>query len=140
MEVMNLEWMEQLTAALAAACPDWPLVTRAVEGGLPRPCLQLLIEELSLKREMGNRWRETARLQLNWVPTGAERPEDAARQLSLLVADALPAARVDFKVENGRLCGTVTRSALYFLTPEEAEKMKQQLVTLALKWQGQPAP
>ena len=37
MEVMNLEWMEQLTAALAAARPDWALVTRQVGGGLPRP-------------------------------------------------------------------------------------------------------
>lgn len=134
---MYLEWMEQLTAALAEAAPGWALVTRPVEGNLPRPCLQLLIEELSLRREMGNRFRETARLQVNWVPPKETLPEADARQLALLLSEALPSARVEFRVEPDRLCAVLTRSALYFLTPEEAQKMKQQLVTFALKWQSE---
>lgn len=122
--------MEAAVSALKKAFPEAMLVTKPIERGLTRPCIQLLLEAVSLKREMGRRWRRGEELTLIWYPPDETEPDEAAEKLALLLKKAFPQARTEAAVDRDTLRLQVKWEQLCFLSEQEAEKMKRQILLL----------
>lgn len=131
------EKMPEVLALLRKRYPAALIVTEPVEGGMRRPCLQLLLDEASLKHEMGSRWRLGEGYTLNYYPLEGEDPAASAEELLLLAGKLFPRGEVTARIEGGILRTEIRTEEVCFLTHEEAEKMKRELLVLHLKWQAE---
>ena len=126
--------MDEAFARLREVCPEGLLVRGPVEGGMKLPCLQLMRTGASLKHEMGSRWRLSESCGLNYYPAAGEDPDGMTEGLLLLAKEIWPAGEAEALRDGDVLRVNVETEEICFLTREEAEKMKKELLTLHLKW------
>lgn len=134
------ERMEGALSALKGAFPEALLVTAPIERGLKRPCIQLLLEEVSLKREMGRRWRRGEAVTAVWYPKeGGEVPREAAEKLLLLLGEAYPHAKLGAEREGDTFRVRAEWEQICFLSREEAEMMKRQILKIGQALEESPS-
>lgn len=129
--------MNKALALLRAKYPDALITAERIEGGMKRPCLQIMRTAASLKHEMGSRWRLGESYELNYYPSDGEDADEKAEALLLLAKEVWPWSGTSAARDGGMLRVSVEAEELCFLTPEEAETMKRELLTLQLKWQDE---
>lgn len=128
--------MSDALSALRKAYPDALLVVGPVKGNLRRPCLQLTRTGMGLRRELSRRWRRSDELTLCWYPPDGEQPEEKAGELLLLLSSLRPFGRAETgPAEDHTLRCRLETETICFLTEEEAEKMKKQVLEMQLKLQ-----
>ena len=131
------EKIERALTLLKERFPKAAVVSERVMPGMKMPMLQLFLEAASLKHEMGRRWRMAENYSLNWYPADEKELASDAEPLMLAAKEIWPRADVKVSREGNMLRLEAETEEICFLTGEEAEKMKRELLTLHLKWQDE---
>ena len=109
---------------------DALIVTEEIAAGMAKPCFQVLCGEISLRKEMGRRWRKEETLLVYWYPPDGEEPQDEETGLQMLLRTAARGVATAAEREKGRLKITLSLSQILFMDEEEAALMKKMLLQL----------
>ena len=126
---------EQALSFLRESFPETAVVSGRSMPGVKTPVLQLLLEAASLRHEMGSRFRLSETWHICWYPADEKELVTGGEPMLLAAKELWPRAEVKASLEGNMLLLEAESEELCFLTGEEAEKMKRELLTLQLKWQ-----
>ena len=132
-----MEKTEQALGLLRERFPETEVTSVRTVPGMKVPMLQLLLEAASLRHELGSRWRLAETWQLCWYPAEEKELPAGAEPLLLAARELWPRAELKVSRDGNLLRLEAETEQICFLTGEEAEKMKRELLTLQLKWQEQ---
>lgn len=110
--------------------PEALIVTEEITAGMQRPCFQVICGEISLRKEMGRRWRKEEKLLVYWYPPEGDEPQDKETELQMLLRTAARGVGTAAEREKGRLKLELTLSQILFMDEEEADLMKKLLLRL----------
>ncbi|MBQ4050268.1 MAG: hypothetical protein IJD13_01425 [Oscillospiraceae bacterium] len=127
--------IEQILASLKERFPEAVIAAERTMTGVKVPMIQLLLEAASLRHEMGSRWRLSETYHLRWYPADEKEVLTGAEPMLLAAKEIWPRAEVNVSRDGNTLVVEAESEEICFLTGEEAEKMKRELLTLQLKWQ-----
>lgn len=111
--------------------PEALIVTEEIAAGMKKPCFQVICGEITLRKEMGRRWRKEEKLQVYWYPPDGEEPQDRETGLQMLLRTAARGVATMAEREKGRLKLTLSLSQILFMDEEEAALMKKMLLALS---------
>lgn len=110
--------------------PEALIVTEEITAGMQKPCLQVICGEISLRKEMGRRWRKEEKLLVFWYPPVGTDPQDAETELQMLLRTAARGVSTLAEREKGRLKIELVLSQILFMDEDEAALMKKMLLKL----------
>ncbi len=117
--------------------PEALIVTEEITAGMRLPAFQVICDEISLRKEMGRRWRKEEKLLVYWYPPKGEEPQDQETALQLLLRTAARGVCTEAEREKGRLKVRLTLSQILFMDEEEAALMKKMLLKLGEEQNGE---
>ena len=110
--------------------PEALIITEESEEGLTRPCFQVICGEITLRKEMGRRYRKEETLLVSWYPPQGEEPQNEETSLQLLMQQLARGIKTEVQREKGKLQISVSMSQILFMDEEEAALMMQLLLGL----------
>ena len=124
------EFQARAVKALRDYNPDALILTGESEGGITRPCFQVLLDGVTLRKEMGRRYRKEETLRVVWYPPGPESPQKKEIPIQLTLQWAGKGVHTEAEREKDRLSIRARQEQILFLDEEEAALMMRMLLGL----------
>ena len=106
------------------------MITEESEAGLYRPCFQVIVEDITLKKEMGRRYRKEETLEVTWYPPEGEEPQQKEIPIQLVLQWIAKGVKTEAEREKGKLVVRASISRILFMDEEEAALMMKLLLGL----------
>lgn len=124
------EFQGKAVDALRVYNPEALVITEESESGLYRPCFQVIVEDITLKKEMGRRYRKEEALEVTWYPPEGEEPQQKEIPIQLVLQWIAKGVKTEAEREKGKLVVRASISQILFMDEEEAALMMKLLLGL----------
>ena len=124
------EFQARAVKALRDYNPDALILTGESEGGITRPCFQVLLDGVTLRKEMGRRYRKEETLEVTWYPPEGEEPQQKEIPIQLVLQWIAKGVKTEAEREKGKLVVRASISQILFMDEEEAALMMKLLLGL----------
>ena len=124
------EFQGKAVDALREYNPEALVITEESESGLYRPCFQVIVEDITLKKEMGRRYRKEETLEVSWYPPEGEEPQQKEIPIQLVLQWIAKGVKTEAEREKGKLVVRASISQILFMDEEEAALMMKLLLGL----------
>ena len=124
------EFQGKAVDALREYNPEALVITEESESGLYRPCFQVIVEDITLKKEMGRRYRKEETLEVTWYPPEGEEPQQKEIPIQLVLQWIAKGVKTEAEREKGKLVVRASISQILFMDEEEAALMMKLLLGL----------
>lgn len=124
------EFQGKAVDALREYNPEALVITEESEAGLYRPCFQVIVEDITLKKEMGRRYRKEETLEVSWYPPEGEEPQQKEIPIQLVLQWIAKGVKTEAEREKGKLVVRASISQILFMDEEEAALMMKLLLGL----------
>lgn len=124
------EFQGKAVDALREYNPEALVITEESESGLYRPCFQVIVEDITLKKEMGRRYRKEETLEVTWYPPEGEEPQQREIPIQLVLQWIAKGVKTEAEREKGKLVVRASISQILFMDEEEAALMMKLLLGL----------
>ena len=124
------EFQGKAVDALRVYNPEALVITEESESGLYRPCFQVIVEDITLKKEMGRRYRKEETLEVTWYPPEGEEPQQKEIPIQLVLQWIAKGIKTEAEREKGKLVVRASISQILFMDEEEAALMMKLLLGL----------
>ena len=124
------EFQGKAVDALREYNPEALVITEESESGVYRPCFQVIVEDFTLKKEMGRRYRKEETLEVTWYPPEGEEPQQKEIPIQLVLQWIAKGVKTEAEREKGKLVVRASISQILFMDEEEAALMMKLLLGL----------
>lgn len=124
------EFQGKAVEALREYNPEALIITEESEAGLYRSCFQVIVEDITLRKEMGRRYRKEETLLITWYPPEGEEPQQKEIPIQLVLQWIAKGVKTEAEREKGKLIVRASISQILFMDEEEAALMMQLLLGL----------
>jgi hypothetical protein len=124
------DFQSAVVSLLRREYPQALIVTEEITAGMQKPCLQVMLDGVTLRKEMGRRWRREEKLLVYWYPPDGAEPQDEETALQLLLRQSARGVSTAVEREKSRLKIGVSLAQILFMNEQEAERMKQLILRL----------
>lgn len=124
------EFQGKAVDALREYNPEALVITEESEAGFYRPCFQVIVEDITLKKEMGRRYRKEETLEVTWYPPEGEEPQQKEIPIQLVLQWIAKGVKTEAEREKGKLVVRASISQILFMDEEEAALMMKLLLGL----------
>ena len=103
------EFQGKAVDALREYNPEALVITEESEAGLYRPCFQVIVEDITLKKEMGRRYRKEETLEVTWYPPEGEEPQQEEIAIQLVLQGIAKGVKTEGEREEGKVVVPASR-------------------------------